>query len=105
MNDDALRAAGYAQLIKKYDLAVLPHWHESKVGPTSAHRIEQTGDTVRETYPARHWPGEGVGDHLEFALKYDGVNLLILAKLFRTVSQEAITGYVQSKPNGKYARR
>ena len=105
MASDATRAAGYAQLIKQYDLPVLPHWHESAVGTTSSHRIEPTNDTVQETYPGRHWPGEALADHLEFALRYDGINLLILAKLFGAVPQDAITGYVRSKPNGKYARR
>ncbi len=105
MGGDTTRAAGYAQLIKQYGLAILPHWHDSAVATTSAHRIERTKDTVRETYPARHWPGEAVGEHLEFALKYDGINVLILAKLFRAVHEDAITEYVRSKPNGKYARR
>jgi hypothetical protein len=99
------RAAGYSQLVRQYGLAVLPHWHESAVGATSAHRIENAGDVVRETYPARHWPGDGLGEQLEFALKYDGVNLHILARLFRAVPQDAIAQYVRSKPNGKYARR
>ena len=105
MSSDAVRAAGYSQLVKQYGLAVLPHWHESYIGATSAHRIERADNTVRETYPARYWPGEALGDQLEFALKYDGVNLLILARLVRAVPQDAIAEYVQSKPNGKYARR
>lgn len=105
MASDVPRAAGYAQLVKQYELAVVPHWHQSAVGATSAHRVDQIGDTVRETYPARHWPGETIAGHLEFALKYDGVNLLILARLFRTVPEDAIAEYVRSKPLGKYARR
>ena len=103
MSSNGARAAGYAQLVRQYELAVMPHWHDSAVGTTSAHRIDRTHATVREMYPARHWPGEALGDHLEFALKYDGVNLLILSRLFRVVPEDAITEYVRSKPNGKYA--
>ena len=46
-----------------------------------------------------------MGDHLEFALKYDGTNLAILASLFQAVAPEEFLAYVQSKPTGKYARR
>ncbi|MDB5318423.1 MAG: filamentation induced by cAMP protein Fic [Phycisphaerales bacterium] len=60
---------------------------------------------VREVYSAKYWPGDTLGDHLEFALKYDGTNLLILAKLFTKAPQDEVTAYVRSKPNGKYARR
>lgn len=85
------RPAGYAQLIREHSLAVLPHWHESAVMGRSAHQTERSGDRVREIFPAKYWPGDGLGDHLEFALKYDGTNLLILAKLFASVPQEAVT--------------
>ena len=44
-------------------------------------------------------------DLLEFALKYDGVNLALLAKIFGKVSPEVLTEYITSKPTGKYARR
>jgi len=46
-----------------------------------------------------------LGDHIEFALKYDGVNLSLLAQIFEKASQGDITDYIASKPTGKYARR
>ena len=52
-----------------------------------------------------YWPGDSTGDHLEFALKYDGVNLGILSALFETVPEDEISGWIISKPTGKYARR
>ena len=42
---------------------------------------------------------------MEFALKYDGTNLGILAALFDTVAQSDVLAYVRSKPMGMYARR
>ena len=56
-------------------------------------------------YPAKYWPGETLGDHLEFALKYDGTNLAILASLFQKASEDDLLDYVRSKPTGKYVRR
>ncbi|MFH1076884.1 MAG: Fic family protein [Pseudomonadota bacterium] len=60
---------------------------------------------IEEVYPFKYWPGETLGDHLEFALKYDGTNLAILASLFQKVKVEDILVYFCSKPTGKYARR
>jgi len=87
------------------DLNVIPNWHMSLVAATSTHRIDATGDIVRETYPEVYWPGNSVGDHLEFALKYDGTNLSILAEIFQKVDVTDVLTYVRSKPTGKYARR
>ncbi len=99
------RPAGYSALIQRYGLEVLPNWHESSVAASGTHRMDATGDVVRETYLPSYWPGDSCGDHLEFALKYDGTNLALLASLFRAVDPRDIAAYVQSKPTGKYARR
>ena len=99
------RTAGYATLVKMYDLDVIPNWHNSFVAATGIHRIDSTRGVIEEVYPSKYWPGETLGDHLEFALKYDGMNLAILASLFQKVAEEDFLEYVQSKPTGKYARR
>jgi hypothetical protein len=58
-----------------------------------------------QVYPVSYWPGEGLSNQLEFALKYDGVNLHILSSLFSTCKVEDIKNYVFSKPTGKNRRR
>ena len=60
---------------------------------------------VESVYPPPYWPGDRTGDHLEFALKYDGTNLGILSALFDVVAVGEITDWVASKPTGKYTRR
>ncbi len=99
------RLAGYAALIDRYGLDVIPNWHRSLVTTSGIHRIDSSGGIVEEVYPPKYWPGDTLGDHLEFALKYDGTNLAILASLFQEVGEEEILEYVRSKPTGKYARR
>lgn len=100
-----LRLAGYAVLIERYSLDVIPNWHRSLVTTSGIHRINSTGGVIEEVYPPKYWPGDTLGDHLEFALKYDGTNLAILAGLFQEVLVEDFLGYLRSKPTGKYARR
>ena len=99
------RPAGYAYLIENLGLAVMPHWHTSFVSSTGTHRSKVQDGAIEDVYPIRYWPGEKVGDHLEFALKYDGINLGLLARIFEHVPQEELTEYIKSKPTGKYARR
>lgn len=99
------RLAGYAALIQRYDLDVIPNWHKSLVTASGIHRIDSSGGVIEEVYPSKYWPGDTLGEHLEFALKYDGTNLAILASLFQKAKEEDLLEYVRSKPTGKYARR
>ena len=100
-----VRPAGYAALVERFDLTVMPNWHISFVSSGGVHRVVHDGDMVEETYPSSYWPGEGLGDHLEFALKYDGTNLATLAALFDAAGVDELLEYIRSKPTGKYARR
>jgi hypothetical protein len=99
------KPAGYSALIARYDLDVIPNWHRSFVASTGTHRIDSTGGVTDEVYPSKYWPGDTLGGHLEFALKYDGTNLAILAALFHEAATEDFLEYVRSRPTGKYARR
>ncbi len=100
-----VQRVGYSALLEMLSLDVIPNWHSSLVANSSTHRIESTVGIVWETYPESYWPGDTVGAHLEFALKYDGTNLSILAEAFRKVNAADLLTYIQSKPTGKYARR
>ena len=62
-------------------------------------------DLTTQVYPARYDPGDSTGDHLEFALKYEGINLEILRALFETAKGDVIAAYISSKPGGRYARK
>ena len=99
------RLAGYAALIKRYDLDVIPNLHKSLVTTSGIHRIDSSVSVIEEVYPPKYWPGDTLGDHLEFAFKYDGTNVAILASLFQEAVEEDILDYVRSKPTGKYARQ
>ncbi|MDP8228395.1 MAG: Fic family protein [Candidatus Electryoneaceae bacterium] len=105
MDNTNLRPVGYAELVRRYRLEVIPNWHRSMIAFSGTHTINTTDGIVEEVYPVKYWPGEELGDHLEFALKYDGVNLEILVVLFEALDEKEMLQYVASKPTGKYARR
>jgi hypothetical protein len=54
---------------------------------------------------SRYQPDETLFKQLVFALKYEDVNLLILKKLFETLSSTEITDLVQIEPLSQYSRK
>lgn len=100
-----VRPAGYGYLTARFALAHIPNWHQSFVAASGIRRRDESGGLVRDTYTAKYWPGDSVGEHLEFALKYDGTNLALLAELFKVLDEGDLTALVRKKPQGKYVRR
>ncbi len=99
------RPAGYGYLIEMMGLRVMPHWHGSFVSSSGSRKLKIQDNYIEEIYPARYWPGDGAGEHLEFALKHNGVNLGLLAEIFDNISKDELAGYIRAKPTGKYTRR
>lgn len=99
------RLAGYSRMIARFGLDVIPNWHESAVAPGNSRSTTTANGRTEEVFPASYWPGDTLGDHLEFALKYDGTNLGILSAVFQAAPEAEVLVYVESKPRGKYARR
>ena len=99
------KPAGYSALIQRFGLKVIPHWHQSSVTGSSALETHTVNGMTEAFYPTRYWSGDALGDHLEFALKYDGINLAILAAIFQAAPKQEIEHYVASKPRGPYVRK
>ncbi len=53
----------------------------------------------------RHQPDPTLGGHLEFALKYEGVDLAVLAALFRVIPADEVAVLVRAVPTGIFTRR
>ena len=61
------------------------------------HKAKVQDGAIENIYQTRYWTGEKVSNHLEFALKYDGINLGLLALIFEHASQEDLTENIKSK--------
>lgn len=93
--------AGYAALIHAYGLpAPLPRTL-SAIG--SRHRIVE--DAGWRIYTPRHAPDASLEGHLTFALRYEGLDLAALKRLFLSVAPEEIAALVRATPTGLYTRR
>jgi hypothetical protein len=98
---EPMRTAGYSALIDHYHLkAPLP---SKLAGIAERHHKVETIEW--ELLTPRHAPADDLGGHLEFALKWEGVDLGVLSALFRVVPNEEIRTVVQREPTGAYARR
>ncbi len=105
----ACQPAGYAWLVQKYELDVLPHWRWTFIADRHIYRESERGGVAYHTLPTARAPGPSDLDHLLFALRNDGVSLPICRALFQAADLEpfgeSITAAVNSAPTGAYARR
>ena len=93
--------AGYAALIEQYDLRV--PLSDRFTAIAERHHPHSNDQWLMLT--PRHAPALQLSAQLTLALRYEGVNLAILAKLFGQVSPEEISAIVEASPTGAYARR
>ena len=93
--------AGYAALIDAYALQVPLPRTLSATG--EHHRITDEGGW--RIYTPRYAPEATLDDHLTFALKYEGLDLAVLKRLFLTTGAKPIEDIVKATPTGSYARR
>jgi hypothetical protein len=95
------RPAGYAALIEAYALEVPL--------PRQLHAIGERHKVISSEgwrlLTPRPVPEDSLAGHLTFALKWEGVDLLILKHLFLALDAQHIVEFVESQPTGAYARR
>lgn len=101
MLPEAGRPVGYAALWKHYELP-LPAPARVAVISGKRRRIEAAEWLVLGPSYA---PDETLAGHLQFALKWEGVDLAVLRWLFGAVGSEEVTTVVRQKPTGAYTRR
>lgn len=99
--ENGMKLAGYSALIYCYDLEVpLPEYISAI---SKKHRSYKEGKwhvfkTIQE-------PDHTLLGQLIFAFRYEGVDLLILKKLFETIAKSKIEAIVEDQPTGRNSRR
>jgi hypothetical protein len=97
----AAEPAGYAALRANYALETPVPARLAFV----AERRRRHEDAGMLILPSTHRPEPGLAGHLEFALKWEGLNLAVLARLFEEVDAGDVKAMVEATPTGAYARR
>ena len=96
--------AGYKWLSEEYDVAPVQPFRVRSVIGSARSSAASNGFTV-ETYPAHYEPDATLSAHLTFALKYEGIELDFLYRLFEVTGPEPIAKWALEEPTGAYARR
>lgn len=101
--------AGYAKVIVDYGLTVTPPHRLTFIGSRGGKTITERNGRTIVVLPPGYRPSPALTSQLAFALKYDGVNLEVLAALFRRVDSEAfereLAGFLAAHPTSQYSRR
>lgn len=92
---------GYGAIIEALQLAVPMPFQLALISS----KKRQYKNEQWQVYTSRHQPEDNLHKQLVFALKYEGINLLVFKKLFETISQKEIETIVQQEILGQYSRR
>ncbi|HBK05203.1 MAG TPA: cell filamentation protein Fic [Acetobacteraceae bacterium] len=95
---------GQAALIAKLGLRVPPPAVFSLVGPGIRRTTVEDGRTV-EKYTLSYAPEDTFVGHLRFALRYEPIDLGVLAAAFRVAAPSELEAWARAEPTGAYARR
>ena len=92
---------GYGAIIEAMDLQ-MPIPHTLALISTKNRRYEQEGWKV---FTPKYQPEDTLYKQLVFALKYEGVNLLVFKQLFSKLNKKDVIKLLQIEPTGQYSRK
>ena len=95
------RLAGYSALFHRFSLDIPLHHTMAAVSSKNTRRKED-GWAI---YPVALSPGSSIIDHLVFALKYEGVQLLALKRVFQAFNKVDLERAALERPTSIYLRR
>ncbi|GFM67173.1 Fic family protein [Pseudomonas cichorii] len=97
-----MNSVGYAWLCEALRLSAFPLRRPARIQPVT--RIEHIGETLAVPAGISPAPDDLLG-HLLFALKHEGINLVILAQALPQISNSRLEAELQAAPNGSYIRK
>jgi len=100
---DDTRLAGWAALVQALSIKA-PVRRPSCVSRKHV-KGSQREETIWRVLDRRYWPGDDFADHLTFALRREGLDLLVLKRVFEAVSAKAVQELVAAAPMGIPSRR
>lgn len=95
------RLAGYAAIIEQFGLAVPIHFPISLI----SEKHKQYSVEKWNVFTPRHAPEPSLFGHLEFALKYEGIQLIVFKQLFDKISEKEVEELVRAHASKKYGKK
>ena len=97
------RLVGVAALAHEFDVAA-PVRRPACVAEQHV-RGSRRVDGGWSVFDKRYWPGEAVGEHLEFLLRHEDIDLLFLKRLFVALPPAVLEEMVRAAPAATHVRR
>jgi hypothetical protein len=99
-----MKKIGYTWLQQNLNIQGFRLTHESYIGTTDKTELSSVNSIVR-TFKSKYDVNiDTPMSHLEFALKYDDLNIAFIKEVFSSVGHKEIAEYVKARPNRKYPR-
>ena len=99
-------ALGYLYLIEQYELAAMPLQAFSQIDSVIKGRQKRVvGNQDILVFEPKYRPEAGLVGHLQFALRYEGINLEVLYLLFQKAGRDELNAWLAENPTSSYARR
>lgn len=99
------RPVGHAWLREALDLHVPPPRTLSYVRDRGTRRTEVVGSRSYEYYPPSYALDDSPTAHLKFALRYEPVDLGVLAASLKRIAPSDLVAWHDAEPTGKYFRK
>ncbi len=100
-----IQPIGYSQLITRYRLGALPLAAEAQLASdVKGRNHRQHGGRRLNLFEPKYQPEDTLAGHLQFALRYEGVNLQVLALLFAESGEQELAQWITTNPESRYAR-
>ncbi|GAB3282717.1 Fic family protein [Parahaliea aestuarii] len=98
--------AGYSWLIEQYQLPVIGLWQHCYIdSATKGRQSQDLGEHQLQLFAPNYQPEPEASAHLQFALRYEGLNLQALSLLFDQLSPDVLCDWILQNPTSTYARR
>jgi hypothetical protein len=99
-----MKKIGFTWLQDRLNIQGFRLTHESYIGTTEKTELSSTNTIVRTFKSKYDVKTDSPMSHLEFALKYDDLNLAFIKEVFSNVEHQTIEDYIKAYPNRKYPR-
>lgn len=103
-NNSRTMSVGLHALIEQLDLKIRRPFVRSIIA-AGTRKTRITASEILEQYPKPYQPAEGLAGNLRFALRYEPVDLGVYHAAFARIPKSDIESWIQSEPNGTFARR
>jgi Fic family protein len=98
-----MKKIGFTWLLEKLSISGYLLTHESYIGTVDKIEVSSKNTIIR-TFKPKYDVSDDLFAHLEFAIKYDDLNLALLKEIFLKIAFNLLEKYIQQKPNLKYTR-